>query len=321
MDEHNFCAAYSSIESKYMDKEELEEEIEILLNPEPEEDDFFLREWPHSRITDFHKLDCSYLKTFNWEGSSIHPHSRICGTDEKHLHSLSRNMGVSNSLFGAGIRLFADSMIAYHDKVERKGEIRYYPPVIMTFWAGFETYVRYSSELMLITVNDIPQLIADYLREQEAYVKRKGEECIKDRYRPLLDRYAILLKYGYNYKVDRGSKHWQDLQKAKDLRDYYTHLDIHDPRAVSSIEVLNYMEAIMMALIWPSCELKRTLLIGVYRLYEVWARLKELQSDYVEQPFFKDWPRDNGYMFHCNFDKVDNSRFPNMNEMHKRKQQ
>jgi hypothetical protein len=80
-------------------------------------------------------------------------------------------------------------------------------------------------------------------------------------------------------------------------------------------------EAIMMALIWPSCELKRTLLLGVYRLYEVWVRLKELQSDYVEQPFFKDWPRDNGYMFHCNFDNVDTSRFPNSKEWMERGKQ
>lgn len=223
-------------------------------------------------------------------------------------------MDVPDRLFEAGLKLFADSIIAYHDKKERKGNIRYYPSAIMTFWGGFETYVRYSSELMLTTVKDIPQLIADYLREQEAYVNKKGEKCFKDRYRPLLDRYALLLKYGYNYTVDRGSKHWQDLQKAKDLRDYYTHLDIHDPRAVSSIEVLGYMEAIMMALIWPSCELNRTIMLGIYRLYETWARLVELQTEYIEQPFFKDWCMDGLHMFHCNFDNVDTSRYPNTKE-------
>lgn len=67
-------------EGQAMDKEELEEEIYILFNPEPDEDGFFPREWPHSRIKDFHKLGTSYMETFDWEGSSIHPHSRIWGT-------------------------------------------------------------------------------------------------------------------------------------------------------------------------------------------------------------------------------------------------
>ncbi len=296
------------------------EEIEALFNPEPDEDGLFYREWPHSRIEKSHKLDTSYLKTFDWEGSSMHPHTRICGPDEPHLHSLSRNMNVSNNLFGAALRLFADSIIAYHDLDERKGNIRYYPPIIMTFWSGFETYVRYSSELLLITVDDISSVKANYLLEREIRLNKKGDEYIINKYQPVLDRYALFLKCAYDYAVDRGNKYWQTLQTTKDLRDYYAHLDVHDPKAVSSRDVLDYMEAIMMGLIWPSCELKRTLLVGIYRLYEIWARLRELQNEYVEQPFFKDWAMDDGYMFHCNFDNVNSSRFPNMGEMHKQKQ-
>ena len=256
----------------------------------------------------------------DWEGSTMHPHTRICGPDASQLHSLSRNMNVSNNLFGTALKLFADSIIAYHDLQERIGGIKYYPPVIMTFWSGLETYVRYSSELLLITVNGISPVTADYLLEQEVYVNKKGEECTRDKYQPVLDRYALFLKCAYGFTVDKGSRYWQALQAAKDLRDYYTHLDVHDPRAVSSQDVLDYMEAIMMALIWPSCELKRTLLLGIYRLYEIWAELCKLQNEYTEQPFFKDWHMDDGYMFHCNFENVDASRFPNTSEMREKKQ-
>lgn len=298
-----------------MNKKELQEEINILFNPEPDEDGSHLREWPHKRIINFHKLDISYMKRYDWEGSTIHPYTRICcGPTENRLRSLSRNMDVPYKLFEAGLKLFGDSIIVYHDNKERKGDIRYYPPTIVTFWSGFEAYVRYSSELMLITVNSIPQIVVDYLLEQEMYLNKRGEQCTRDRYQPILERYTILLKYGYNYTVDRGNRYWQSLQKAKELRDYYTHLDVREPRAVSSKQVLDYIEAVMMALIWPSCELKRTLLLGIYRLYEIWARLKELQSEYIEQPFFKDWSFKGGYMFHCNFENVDTLRFPNSKE-------
>lgn len=297
-----------------MDREELQEEIYILFSPEPDEEGFFPREWPHPRIINFHKLDISYMERFDWEGSTIHPHTRICGPDEHRLHSLSGNTDVPYRLFEAGLKLYGDSIIDYHGKRERKGNIRYYPSIIMTFWSGFETYIRYSSELMLITVNDIPQAVANYLLEREVYLNKKGEQCIRDRYQPTLERYALLLKYGYNFTVDRGNKHWQSLQKAKKLRDYHTHLDVSEPKAVSSQQVLDYMEAIMLALIWPSCKLRRTLLLGVYRLYEIWAKLRELQSEYIEQPFFKDWRQKEGYMFHCNFENVNTSRFPNSKE-------
>jgi hypothetical protein len=304
-----------------MDKEELEEEIYILFNPETDEDGFFPREWPHSQIKDFHKLDTSYTEIFDWksESSAIHPHSRICGPEEHLLHTLSRNMDVSEKLFEAGLKLFADSIIAYHGKNERKGNIRYYPSIILTFWSGFETYVRYSSELMLITVKHIPEIVGDYLLEREVYLDKKGEQQVKEKHQPILDRYILLLKYGYGFTVDKGNKHWQALQSAKKLRDYYTHLDVREPRAVSSNDVLDYMESLMLALIWPSCELKRTVMLGIYRLYEIWSRLGELQTEYIEQPFFKDWRMDDGYMFHCNFDNVDASRFPNTEEWIKRR--
>ena len=297
-----------------MKKEELLEELDILFNPEPDEDGFFPHEYPHERISKIHKLDTSYMKTFDWEGSSIHRYTRICKADEERLISLTRNLDVSHKLFISALQLLGDSIVTYHDSKERKGTLRYYPPVIMTFWSGFETYVRYSSELLLITVKDIPSILEDFLLEKELYLNKKGEQSYKTKRQPILERYAFLLKYGYKYEVDRGNKHWQNLEKAKELRNYYNHLDIHEPKSTSSTQVLDFIEAVMMALIWPSCELKRTLFFGVYDLYNIYVRLYELQSEYIEEPLLKNIPSDKGFMFHCNFENVDNLRFPNSEE-------
>lgn len=302
-----------------MDKEELQAELDALFNPEPEEDGLYLSEYPHERIAKSHKLDVSYMNRRDYEGSTIHPYTRICSPDEHRLISLGRNHDVSQRLFMSALQLFGDSIIAYHDKKERNGHLRYYPPIIMTFWSGFETYVRYSSAGMLITVKDIPKIVEDYLLEKETYLDEKGKQCIKNKWQPILYRYALLLKYGYNYEADKGNKHWQAIQKAKELRDYYNHLDIQEPRAISSKQVLDFMEAVMMALIWPSCELKRTLFLGIYYLYDIWAELYELQKEYIEQPMFKDWHHNKAFMFHCNFENVDTSRFPNSKEDLKRR--
>ena len=244
----------------------------------------------------------------------MHRYTRVIPNTEERIHTLTANADVPYRLFEAALHLFGDSIIAYNDKKERKGEIRYYPPVILTFWSGFETFVRYSSELMLLTAKDVPEAISNYLREREIFVDRKGNVDTRTRYQAVLDRYAVLLRYGYNLAVERGHEYWQDLEQAKDLRDYYTHLDINIPRAVTSSEVLQFMELVMLGIIWPSSLLQRTLLLEIYRLYDIWARLQKLANEYTEQPFFKDWPRGGPYQYHLNFENVDTNRFPNLEE-------
>jgi hypothetical protein len=299
---------------------ELAGEIDYLFNPESDEDGFMPREYPHTRIVDYHKLDISYMNTVLWEGATSHPYTRSCSEDDTQLHDLDRNLGVAESLFLSGLRLFGNSIIEYYGKEKRKGDLKYYPSVIMTFWSGFEAFVRYTSELMLITVRDIPDAVRDCLLEQETVIDDKGKINIRVRNQPILKRYAVLLRYGYNFKVLKGDvradEYWRKLEKAKtDLRDYYTHLGMDKCKAISSDDVLDFMETVMLAIIRPSCELKRTLFLGIYRLYDIWARLMEMQEEvYVEQPFFKDIPFDEGYLFHCNFENVDASRFPNMRE-------
>ena len=296
-----------------MDLEELRDRIEMILDPEPDPD-MEPREVGHDRLEKHHKLDLSYLNSSAWEGSTIHPHTRICSADETHLHALTRNSDVATRLFEAGLRLFADSILTYHGREEREGQLRFYPPVLLTFWSGFETFVRYASELLLITVPRVPEPVANYLRDLESVVDRQGRIDTRTRYQSVLDRYAVLLKHGYGFDVARGAKWWQQLERAKDLRDYYTHLDVLEARAVSSDDAVQFIEAVLLGLIYPSAQLKRTLHIGSYRLYWQWSDLADLAEVYVEQPFFKDFYLKEGYMFHCNFENVDSTRFPNSRE-------
>lgn len=300
-----------------MELHELKCEINSLFNPDLDDDaSVFLLNIPHSRLSKHHKLDVSYMDSFsdlNYEGSSMDPNFRLCSLDEDvdRLHLFMKNYDVPNKFFTAALKLFADSVIVYHEKTERKGDIRYYPSVVLTFWSGFETFVRYYSELMLLTVKSIPQLVADYLRDLETYLDKNGAIKKKKKYQSVLDRYAILLRYGYNFQVNRGCKYWQSLEKAKKLRDYYTHLDVGEPRSLSSAEVLEFLEAVFLGIIWPSTELQRTIILGIYNVYAIYAELRRLAQDYVEQPFFLDWCMNNNRLIYCNFENVDESRFMN----------
>ncbi len=298
-----------------MDMQDFRDECGSLLNPEPDEDGFVPHEYPHSRLQSVHKLDFSHFKDrSDWEGASTHPYTRLCLKDNSTIRALTRNQDVPERLFETALRLFADSIIAYHGRDQREGDLHYYPPVILTFWSGFETFVRRSSELMIATVRDVPNPIANFLQEQEFVVDTRGTVALRPRFRPVLDRYAILLARGYKWQVDRGSHFWKNLIAAKELRDYYTHLDITEPRAITSGEVLQYMEAILLAIIWPSSVLKRTLLTGVFGVYAFWELMTRYATEFRERPFFLDWHLGGPYLFHCNFEDVDATRFPNMDD-------
>ena len=261
------------------------------------------------------ELDFSYLETSDWEGSSIHRHSRTFGGDEPRLQNLTRNGFVSEQLFLGGLRLLADSMIAHWDAEEREGSLRYYPPAVLTFWSGLETYVRDASVRMTATVKDVPKEIEQVLLEEESFVDKAGQVKDRQKHRAILYRYAILLQYGYQFRADRGCRYWQRLVAAQNLRNYYSHPDVHNPRAVSEKDVLASMENVLMAIIWPSAELKRTLFLRAYDLYEIWAWLDDHARGYTEKPSMMDWNVDKLFMFHCNFKNVDKQRFPNLEEL------
>jgi hypothetical protein len=58
------------------------------------------------------------------------------------------------------------------------------------------------------------------------------------------------LHYGFNLDIDRGNSHWQSLEKAKKLRDYYTHIEVTRSRSISAQEVLQFHEAVLLGIIW-----------------------------------------------------------------------
>jgi len=297
-----------------MDLDEFKEELHYLFHPEPDEDGICLREFPNSRLKETLGLNFKYMESLDWEGASTHKHSRICLEDEESLHVLTRNKDVPISLFTTALHLMADSIVEYHAVKERKGGIRYYPPIVLTFWAGFETFVRYSSELLIVTAVELPVDVVRYLREDETWVTKKGEIKQRTRFQAVLDRYAVFLKYAYGYELDRGARFWQDLEQAKELRDYYTHLNVSEPRELNASEVLSYLEAVFLGIIVPSSHLQRTLMLGIYWLYDIWTYLYENYEQYTERPLLFDWPSLGGYIFHCNFENVNKVRFPSRRE-------
>jgi len=299
-----------------MSRADLQGEISSLFNPEVDEHGFVPGEWPHSRLEKQHKLDVTYLKVSEWkrEGTTVHKYTRKCSEDDKELHTLDRNLDVPLRLLEASLRLFGDSIVSYHDLEERRGFLRFYPPVILTAWSGFEAFIKYTSELLLLTVRNIPDVVKNYLQEQEIILDHKKNPIPKFKIQKVLERYAVLLKYGYDFDVNRGDTYWQNLEKAYALRNYYTHLGIKEARSISSAEVLQYLENVLLGIIVPSCKLQRTLLSHIYFVYDAWAGLNELAEDYVEEPLFVKYHMESGYLFHCNFENIDDDKFPTYHE-------
>jgi hypothetical protein len=294
--------------------EEITERIKALLNPEPDEGGPAQRPLACPRLEKTHKLNLSYLKTSDCEGSSIHPHTRLWSGREETLQLLTRNSDMPNRLMFSALQVFADSILAYIEKDEREGEIRYYPAVVLTFWSGFECFVRHSSEKLLQTVPNVPTAVANFLRETESVVEADGTIRTRARYQSVLDRYSAFIFYAYGHKIDRGNAFWQELKKAKALRDYYTHLDVNAPRAITTTDVLSFIEQTLLGLIWPSSILQKTFMLEQYFLYEIWAGLREYATEYAERPFFMDWYLNEPRLFHCNYKGVDASRFPSVRD-------
>jgi hypothetical protein len=275
-----------------VDYEYIAGEIESIFKPELDEDGHH-REWPQERLRKHHGFDFKFMEHWLWEGATSHPNTRTWPEGEPGGDQLTRSMDVPDRLFLSALRVFADSILTYstHKGKDKPSELRYFPPVILTFWSGFEAFVRHSAELMIHTSKDLPPPVGDYLRDEITTVNKNGAVEQQARYRPVLDRYAVLLQYGFGYSIDRGNKFWQALERARDLRDYYTHIDAMNSRALAFEDVRDYLEDVMLGIIWPSSEVKRTLLLGIHDIYWIWDQLQELAKSHlpdghIEQPFF-----------------------------------
>ena len=120
-------AAGAVPEDSEFDHDELVGRLHSLFNPEPDEDGF-MREWPDSRLEKHHGLNFDYMKTHQWEGSTMHPNTRHFSDEHREVISLTRNMDVFISLFGASLRLYGDSLVEYHQIKENPSVLRYYLP-------------------------------------------------------------------------------------------------------------------------------------------------------------------------------------------------
>ncbi|MDR7225385.1 hypothetical protein [Aminobacter aminovorans] len=290
--------------------DEIKDEIEQLFSPGPDAGDIARRGLRQPRLMNKHGLNLSYLETHDWEGSSGHKHTRLHDSEE--IDTLTRNSDMPERLMFSALQLLADSIMTYADSKKREGEIRYYPPIILTFWSGFESFVRYASELLIVTVPNVPPPVRLFLREIENTVDASGKIGTRTKHQSVLDRYSVFLASAYGLKVDRGSRFWQGLVEAKALRDSYTHVNMKRPRAITTGDVLEFIERTLLGLIWPSASMGRTIMLQQYFLYDIWAGLRELAKEYRERPFFLDWHLKEPSLFHCNFDGVNEDLYPSV---------
>ncbi len=175
-----------------MDYDDISGELEAIFNPEPD-DGVYRREWPHDRLRTHHNLDFKYMEDWLWEGSTSHPNTRLWPKGEPGGDDLTQSMDVAQRLFYASLRVFGDSILIYSAGREKDNpsQLRFYPPVVQTFWSGLEAFVRHSSELMIHTSKNLPSPIADYLRDQITTVG-KGGKIVKDtRYRSVFPLMAF----------------------------------------------------------------------------------------------------------------------------------
>ena len=98
-----------------------------------------------------------------------------------------------------------NSILTYHKSPERHGPYLFYPAILMTAWASFEAFVRIYSELFVKTVASLPLAVKEALLEES--LDKKGN--VKALRKPPLDRYWLLLKYGYGVEFDKESRIWQ----------------------------------------------------------------------------------------------------------------
>jgi hypothetical protein len=193
-----------------MDQKELREHLWPILYPEADED--FVHTLPHKRLATAHSLDCSYWSPREFSSSSIW--NRVIRDEADPLHDSIQSLTVPGSLSLAAIRLFGESLIAYadqNDEAVRDGwnVFRFYPSVLLTFWSAFEAFVRLQSEFLLAMSSSLPSLVRQALAEVEEYLDDRGRMKTRSRRRSVLDRYALLLQYGYSHDVDRGAAYWQ----------------------------------------------------------------------------------------------------------------
>ena len=188
-----------------MDYEELYGQIYNIFHHEPvigNEGEEYYETPPQDRLTAEFGLDTSYWKPFEYgAGSAL---VRRATVDDNDLSSVIQAQQAPFELFFGTIRLLGDSIILYHNEDPRHGPYRYYPAILMSAWASFEAFVRVSSELLVKTARALPNSIQLALLESEDGIEKNGVIRSRRKFRPLLDRYWWLLKFGYGWNMIVG---------------------------------------------------------------------------------------------------------------------
>src|SRR5437762_8011791 len=269
-----------------MDRAELKDELQAIFEPEPDEDGCYPETPPHGRLADVHQLDLSYrhdLIRFGPEFGSMSEHSRVVRDPADPINPIIQSLSAPSDLFWAGLRLFGDSLLAYCDKKDRWDSFRYYPPILITFWAGFEAFVRLYSELLTHMIPSVPGAVKLALLEVEEHVERDGKIRQRQRRRPVLDRYWLLLKYGWGIEFDRGGKIWQAGEAAAKVRDQFVHYEISAAPSLKTSELWIHLEAILLLMIGPSAGLRRSVFHRQFDLYWALAELYPLIEEDFEE--------------------------------------
>lgn len=297
-----------------LDDDELGEAVDWILNPEPEEGQVWGMRPAHTRLKDFHGLDTSYRGTFCLEETKI---DRRVGASGDPLVPLLQSIHTPSTFFLAGMRLLGDSILTYRQrrKTAAWGEYRFYPGILSLFWSGFEAYVRIYSEMFLeVQKTPVPTAHRLALLELEELVEKNGDVAVRTRFRPVLERYWILLKLGSGVSMDRGSKIWQAGEVSLKKRNALVHYDVKDVPAITSKELGESIEAVLLLLIAPSCTAKRTLLFHQYEYYAALAKLLALLEDFEERPILKGL-KAGSFFFPLPFNGIDEARYPNVDQI------
>jgi hypothetical protein len=300
-----------------MNRSELEQEIAAIFEPVYDDDSAIpLPAPPHARLETVHKLNTSYWDPL--EFSTTSPYSRQIREASDPLNGTMPSVSAPAMLFWSGVRLMTESLLAYCNvQGRRTGAFRYFPAILMTFCAGFEAFVRFQSEILAQVARELPHAVRLALLELEEYVERDGSVKQRRRQRTILERYWLILKYGHGYDFARGSKIWQAGQAALEKRNELVHYEVGKTPSLGLFELWSHMEAILLILIAPSADLKRSVYTSQFEIYEKLADLFPLLEqigDFVEQPIHKDWNRKpwGTHIFACSFSNIDNDRYPSL---------
>jgi len=302
------------------DYEELCGRVHGIFDPEPtigNEGEEWCETPPDSRLEVKYGLNTSYWKPFEYGSSS--PLVRRALVQENDLAAIVGAQQVPRELLMGTLRLFGDSIIAYHGPSRRSGPYRFYPAILMSAWASFESFVRIYSQLLVKTAGDLPTPVEEALLEKEERIDTHGKTRVRRNPQPSLHRYWWLLKFGFGCQYDRGCRIWQMGQAAIEKRNELVHYKFSDMPSLKTTELWQHLEAILLLLIGPSSQIGRSVMPGQYEVYGILCELHDLVEEFEEKPFFKGIPlKLDSVLFPCGFENVDETKFPTMNQYFER---